>query len=476
MDEIADQVGGNTEPINGTCQVTISEDGMSAWITLTSPHNGGEAVTLDIVNQALADNGVTVNINQLTVEQTVYLKLWDHPHLVASGNPAEEGRDGYIEYYFPTSQEIIPTVENDVGKVDFRNLNLIHNVKKGDLLAERFPGEEGKPGQTVTGKVVLPPSIKNPTLICGKDTSLEASGVRLVAAKDGHVSMVDGKPTIASVYNVKGDVNFSVGNIDFVGNVQITGDVKSGFSVRAGGDIEVFGMVEAADVFATGNILIKNGIFGAGKCHLAAGGNILARYVENASLKAGKDVIVNDSISRSQVKCGGKIKINNPSGDIVGGHLEALEEISAGVFGSDLHVPTELELGVEPKFRSEYGELLIKYNEKKKALLVLEGFINEYKNYRESKKEISYSYSRTIRERLRSYAQMRNEMQTLEEKMQVFEEELSKLDHGIVKASQKVYPGVTVTIVKTNYYVDAEQSRVMFIYDKGEVKPVPLRG
>lgn len=476
MDEIADQIGGNTEPVNGTCLVTISEDGMSAWITLTSPQNGGEGVTLDMVNQALADNGVTVNINQLTVEQTVYLKLWDHPHLVASGIPPEEGRDGYIEYYFPTSQELIPVIESNVGKVDFRNLNLIHNVKKGDLLAERFPGEDGKSGQTVTGKTVLPPSIKNPTLIGGKDTTLEASGVRLIAAKDGHVSMVEGKPSVVSVYNVKGDVNFSVGNIDFVGNVQITGDVKSGFSIRAGGDVEVFGMVEAADVFAEGNILIKNGIFGAGKCHLAASGNILARYVENASLKAGKDVIVNDSISRSQVKAGGKIKINNYSGDIVGGHLEALEEISAGVFGSELHVPTELELGVEPKFRADYGQLLVKYNEKKKALQVLEGFINEYKTYRENKREISYAYSRTIRERLRSYTQVRNEMLALEEKLKVFEDELAKLDHGIVKATQKVYPGVTVTIIKTNYVVDAEQSRVMFVYDKGEVKPVPLRG
>jgi uncharacterized protein (DUF342 family) len=113
---------------------------------------------------------------------------------------------------------------------------------------------------------------------------------------------------------VKNDVDFSVGNIDFVGNVQIKGDVKSGFSVRAGGDIEVFGMVEAADVFADGNILIKNGIFGGGKCHLAAGGNILARYVENATLRAHKDVIVNDSIARSNVKAGGKIKINNYAG------------------------------------------------------------------------------------------------------------------------------------------------------------------
>lgn len=461
--------------IDGTCQITISEDGMSAWVTLNSPQNEGKAITLEEVNKALADQGVVVNINQLAVEQMVYLKLWDHPHLVAIGSEPEVGRDGYIEYYFPTTQELIPKVTSNDGKVDFRSLNLINNVKKGDLLAERFPAEEGKSGQTVTGKVILPPKPNNPVLLGGKDTSLDASGVRLVAARDGHVSLVDGKPTVISLYSVQHDLDYSVGNIDFVGNVQVTGDVKAGFSIRAGGDVEIFGMVEAADIFAGGNILIKNGIFGAGKCHLAASGNILARFVENASLRAGKDVIVNDSITRSQIKAGGKIKINNYTGDILGGHLEALEEITAGVFGSELHVPTELELGVEPKFRAEYVELLNKYNEKKKTRQVLEGYIIEYKNFRENKKQVSESYKHTIRQRLRSYSELTNELTELEEKLKVFEEELAKLDHGSVKASQKVYPGVTVTIVKTSFVVESEIGRTMFIYDKGEVKPVPLR-
>ena len=464
------------ERIDGTCQVRISKDEMNAWITCTSPQNQGLPVTLEMVNTALEENKVTANINTLAVEQTVYLKLWDRPQLIATGSNPEEGVDGYIEYYFPTSQELIPTVNEETGSVDFKDLNLIHNVKKGDLLAERFPAQEGKNGQTVTGKIIYAPKPNNPVLLGGRDTTLEASGTRLVAAKDGHVSMQDGKPTVISLYIVKKNVDFSVGNIDFVGNVQIMGDVKTGFSVRAGGDVEIFGMVEAADVFAEGNILVKNGIFGGGKCHVAAGGNILARYVENATIKANKDVIINDSISRSQIKAGGRIKVNNYAGDIIGGHLEALDEITAGVFGSQLHVPTELELGIEPKFRSDYVDLLNKYGDKKKNLLVLEGYIKEYKNYRENKKQISESYRLTIRERLRTYAHLRNEILDLESRLQVFEEELAKLNNGTVKATKKVYPGVKVTIIKNSYEVDAELGRVMFIFSEGEVKPVPLRG
>ena len=107
---------------------------------------------------------------------------------------------------------------------------------------------------------------------------------------------------------------------------------------------------------------------------------------------------------------------------------------------------------------------------------MLEGYIKEYKNYRENQKQISESYRQTIRERLRNYAHLRNEILDLESKLQVYEDELAKLNNGTVKATQKVYPGVTVTIVKTSYQVEAEQSRVMFIFDQGEVKPVPLRG
>ena len=200
--------------IDGTCQVRISEDEMSAWITLTSPKNGGQPVSLELVDRALENNRVTTNINRLAVEQTVFLKIWDRPQLVASGTLPEDGQDGYIEYYFPILQDIIPKVNEENGSVDFRNLNLIHNVKKGDLLAERFPAQEGKNGQTVTGKVIYAAKLNNPVLLGGKDTTLEPSGARLVAAKDGHVSMVDGKPTVISLYVVKSDVDFSVGNIE----------------------------------------------------------------------------------------------------------------------------------------------------------------------------------------------------------------------------------------------------------------------
>jgi hypothetical protein len=222
-------------------------------------------------------------------------------------------------------------------------------------------------------------------------------------------------------------------------------------------------------VYAEGNILIKNGIFGAGKCHLYAGGNILAKYVENATLKSLKDVIVNDSITRSQIKAGGKIKVNNYSGDILGGHLEAVEEITAGVFGSDLHIPTELELGIEPKFREEYLQLVRKRDEKRKALQILEGYINEYKTHRENKLDVSYSYKRTMSERLRSYSQLRNEITAFEEKIQVIEDQFAKLNKGTVRATKKVYPGVTVTIVKTNYVVENEMGQTMFIYDTVEL-------
>ena len=108
--------------------------------------------------------------------------------------------------------------------------------------------------------------------------------------------------------------------------------------------------------------------------------------------------------------------------------------------------------------------------------MVLEGYITEYKNYRENKKEVSESYRHTIRERLRKYSSLRNELLSLEEKMRVFEEEFARLDCGTVKATQKVYPGVTVTIVKASYTVETDMTRTMFIYDKGEVKPAPLRG
>lgn len=48
------------------------------------------------------------------------------------------------------------------------------------------------------------------------------------------------------LFYVYGDVDFNVGNIDFLGDVHISGDVREDFVVHATGTVTVDGLVEGA--------------------------------------------------------------------------------------------------------------------------------------------------------------------------------------------------------------------------------------
>lgn len=64
-----------------------------------------------------------------------------------------------------------------------------------------------------------------------------ASG--LIATMDGHLEYSNGAFYVRPVLEIRGDVDYSTGNIDFIGDVQIAGDVRENFSVRATGSITV---------------------------------------------------------------------------------------------------------------------------------------------------------------------------------------------------------------------------------------------
>lgn len=76
----------------------------------------------------------------------------------------------------------------------------------------------------------------------------------------------------------------STGNIDYPGNVTVRGNVKGGFSIIAKGDIVVEGVVEDALIQAGGQIIVKRGIHGMTKGILRAQGNVICKFIENATI------------------------------------------------------------------------------------------------------------------------------------------------------------------------------------------------
>lgn len=462
------------DPSAGQVKVHMSGDLMEAYVIVSVPL-GGVPPKLETALQAIRDGGIVHGVDEAKVREALMDINQGRSMLIAQGTAAIDGADGKLQYHFPLPDEKLKVTELEDGRVDYRNLNLISNVRRGELLVTRIPPKLGTPGVTVNGRSVLPKMGKNIALPRGKNTVPDESGNYLYAATDGHVSIIDNKVTVNSVFEVRGDVDYASGNIEFVGNVSIRGNITTGFTVKAGGDIEVNGVIEGAQVFAAGNILVKNGVAGGHKAYIKAGGSVFARFVENARVEAGNDVIISDGIVQSFIRAQNFIRVESRKGVIVGGTLQAGEEIAAKVLGSNLTPHTLLEVGVNPALREEYKSIMQQYTEKKKSFDNVAQYLQTYQRSAVNMENLPDKRKLAVLKLLEDYKTQKEELSVLEQRKVELEQELERMQKGRVKVLDVVYPGVQIVIGQSVYTVNDPIKYVMFLVDQGEVRAVSLR-
>lgn len=461
--------------IDGQVNVSVDKDMMRAFVEVTGPEEGGVPCSLEQVRKALADKGVVYGIKEEALQQAVLAENWRRDILIAEGVAPVDGINASIIFKFPLPKERIGPKVDDKGNVDYHDLGLIYNVKKGTLLAERIPAIEGEPGTNVMGNQIPPKKPKELRLPRGKNTVADNEERFLYAATDGHVTIMDNKVVVDPVLHINGNIDYSTGDIDFIGNILISGMVNSGFKVKAEGDIEINGFIEGADVTATGSIVVKGGIAGGLKSLVKAGENIYARFVENSRVEAGKDVIVKDAIMQSFVKAGGSVRVSDRKALIVGGCIQAFQEVESKVLGSQLATQTIVEVGINPLFRAEYQNLVKQKTEKKKLFDNLSNNLQIFQRSGVSPDNLSENKRRTLLKMLEDFKKLRQEMAEIEERIIYLEEEFEKGSMARVKVLETVYPGVRISIGQSMYIVNDIVKFAAFVSDQGEVKLTSLR-
>lgn len=329
-------------------EVEISADNSEAYAVMIPP-DGGKPLNEDDVVKALNENGVVTGIDSDAIRDMVTKNIYGIPVQVAKSIPPQNGENGYIEYKVDIKKEKGPTVNED-GTVNFYELGLIENVRKGQVLARIVPPTEGKDGQDVRGNVLKAKPGVPARLIKGKNTEVTEDKSTLVATVDGQVSLTNGKLNVYPVYEVRGNVDNSTGNIDFVGKVVVRGNVLTGFEIKAEGDIEVDGVVEGAKLKSGGSILLKRGAQGSGRGVLICQGSLVSRFIENCTVEAGGDIIA-DAVMHCSISSKSSIELKGRKGLLVGGNTAARNEIRAITIGSPMATTTIIEVGVDPDLR-----------------------------------------------------------------------------------------------------------------------------
>ena len=458
-------------PIREELLLEIKEDHMKATGRFIAPSNDGELMTQEEILSDLRQRGVVYGIRKETIDNYIRQRLYLTELVLAKGQAPVQGADAWIEYFFNIDSKARPTLLED-GSVDFFHLNIINHCAKGDILARLHPEEKGEYGYDIMGSKIKPRDVKRKTLQFGHNINLSEDRTEITAADAGHVSFVEGRVFVSTLMEIE-NVDPSTGDVDFDGNVQINGNVCSNFKIHAKGNVEIRGVVEGAEIVCDGNITIARGMNGMGKGVLKAGGNIVAQFIENASVEAAGYVEAG-SIMHSTVMAGTEVHVNGKKGFISGGHVSAANLIDVKILGSDMGTDTVVDIGISPSVKKRYKELSEQIeadqNVVARAIPILEAARDKF----QAGKEISAGQVENIRgltaivkEKRVTLAAMEHE---LEETGQLIEEQKT----AQVVVHDTVYPGTKIVISDVSKIIKDSMKYCKFVKMGGDVKMLGL--
>jgi len=373
------------QQVLGVCSpLELAADRLSATFTFI-PGWASSPPAAEELRDYLVKHGVKRGIDTTACQQAAedFRRSHQVPHRLplARGVLPQHGRHGEIIFDVdcaPKPGRINP----EDGSIDFRETCFGLDVPAGIRLARLSPATPGQPGFDIFGADIPPVPGESKQLTAGPHVEVGEEGGELVftAAIDGRVSFKHDILQVHETLHIPTDVGYQTGNVEFSGDVFITGSVLSGFSVKARGSIAVQGQIEAgARLQAKGDITVSGGIFGADS-HVSAAGSVAARFIQDASVRAGEDLTVGSYIFNADVRSDGKVTVNQGtgrrSGIISGGEVIAARGIRARFAGSPSGTPTQLVVGVDPTVEeslSRCQQQLVRCEEKREHLRRLLG-------------------------------------------------------------------------------------------------------
>lgn len=155
-----------------TYSIEVSQDNMQVILRFYPASQSGKRTTMDSVIRDLRYRNVVYGI-QMNVLQDHFMSdgIYGTDLIVAKGKEPRHGTDASVRYYFNTDVHAQPTLKDD-GTVDYFHLNMINPCRKGQLLAEIIPEDEGEYGITVQGAKIRPRQVKKAHLEFGHNIEI----------------------------------------------------------------------------------------------------------------------------------------------------------------------------------------------------------------------------------------------------------------------------------------------------------------
>lgn len=454
--------------------VEVSKDEMVGCIVVSPPSGSGSEASKEMIRRALNSQGVVeACYDDEKITAFVDHPVYNEPFEVAAAIQPVDGHDAYIQYNFETDPKKLKPKISETGQINYKEQNQIQNVIADQPLAQKIPAERGKGGKTLFGRYLEAKNGKDIQIQLGANVKLDTDGVTIKAEIDGEVMLVNGKVSVHPVKYLDA-VNVKTGDIKFVGTVIIKGSVEEGYKVEAT-NIEVNGIVDKSRLEATGNIIVRQGIFGKGEGVVKAGKSLWAKFINDTTVEVEENVIVYDSIVNSNITAMKNIVVRGKKAQIIGGHLLATEEICAKKVGSPGGgTETILEVGIDPRAKKRLEELQTMQAKSTKEYENCDLDIQTLEQQKKLRKKLPQEKEEKLQSLKERCAQISTELEEMTKEINSIQSHLRDLKAvGKVKVESNVYAGVKVYVRDVLDEVKIDTPGVTFYYEKSFSKRGP---
>jgi len=282
--------------------------------------------------------------------------------------PPSDGRQEWSRDYFADGWD----TEDEAEAVDFWAKLDNRSVVADEKLLVLYPAINGEAGLNIFGNKIPVDKPEKVRVRCGKGVreTEDNDGVKTFHAEiPGRIRFTDNTLAVDDIYIIKGNVNLETGNITHTGTLQIEGDVELGASIEADGDIIIKGMLEPANVRAGGSLTVNGGIVGSEETTITVGGELQAKYIKEAVIRAESHITVTNEINHCDIETRGKVEASR--GRIAGGRTIARMGITVGEAGASGSSQTLLAAGIDPTLDAKVSARKDKIRQMEKARIKL---------------------------------------------------------------------------------------------------------
>ncbi len=451
----------------------IAKDKIRAYYYMYPAKFGDYPQFKDVEEELHSENIITV-IPKDKYEKQIAALDKTNPQLakvlVAEG---KEPVDGFDEYYEP-----LIDLEKKAGKmlsdgrIDFREVGSIIQVQKNQEILRIVNGVKPQDGYDIYGEKVEAHTVDTNGLKKGDNLSQSNFDKTIFLSDiDGCVKIIKNKVSVLPVALINGDVDLDSGNITFNGTVHVTGSVKPGFKIHADNDVIVDEEVEDAFISAGGSITVKMGVMGKESGRLTAGGDVSAKFLQNAKVEAGGSVNVEDSIINSDILCYGSVNVTGKSGKIIGGRVTALYDVTSTVIGTQNETGTTITVGrnfvVEKELADKRNEIKIVRERIEEITTNIKMQFGEeiFQNPKEYIKILPPPKKKVCLVLLNDLGTANSAMRKLFEDGKEIESRLKLDKEPFVIAKGRIYPGAVLNIKKSVKKIERSVDNAKFYED-----------